>query len=293
MSDFGRVLVGTVLLIACLAGVTVGQEPDAFSDDKAAIRKAATAYMAAVREGDADKIAACWTEDGDFTDASGVSQNGRRLAQRAVRISREQDSDLATQVESIRFVTRDVAIEDGSLEHPDSSFVRYTAVWVRQDGKWLLDAVRAAAGEAQSPYDHLRPLAWMVGEWQTEADSTVKASATCQWSRERNFLLREIRLSSETGDTMTVTQRIGWDPLAAKIRVWTFDSSGGHSEGTFVREASGWVVSTLGVTPDGKRTESTNVYTRGDANSCSVESHSLIDGEELPDRKLRLIRKQK
>jgi uncharacterized protein (TIGR02246 family) len=289
----GRVVLGALLLGVWLGNVTLAQDQDSFADDKAAIAKAAAKYLAAIRAGDAEQIAACWTADGDFTDPSGWSQKGRTLARKAVKASREPAVETVPQVESIRLVTSDVALEDGTIEQSGSNFIRYTAVWVRRDDRWLLDGVREAEFEPQSHYDHLRPLAWMVGQWQTGDESPVRLSGSCQWSKERNFLLREIQLSNDAGQTMTVTQRIGWDPLTEQIRVWSFDNAGGHSQGIWVQNGRQWIVSTRGVTPEGSLAESRNTYTRISSDAFSVESHSTVDDEEVPDQKLRLVRKPK
>jgi uncharacterized protein (TIGR02246 family) len=294
MFSVGRVVLSTLLLCAAIGmAVARADEQDSSAADKAAIQQAAAAYLAAIRQGDAEKIAACWTAAGDFIDPAGQVHNGRRLAQKAVKASQTTGTDLEPQVESIRFVTPDVAIEDGTLDHAEADFIRYTAVWVRRDERWLLDSVRETACEARTHYDHLRPLAWLVGDWKTAEDSPVRVAGSCQWSQERNFLLREIKLTTEDGDTMTVTQRFGWDPLAEQIRVWSFDSAGGHSDGVLAREGNQWIVLTKAVTPDGKPAESRNVYTRIDQDTFSVESHSTVDDELLPNRKLRLVRSGK
>ena len=133
----------------------------------------------------------------------------------------------------------------------------------------------------------------MVGQWQTEEGSPVRVNGSCHWSLERNFLLRDIRLSTEAGETMTITQRIGWDPLSEQIRVWSFDSAGGHSDGVWRREGNRWTVSTRGVTAEGNVAISRNTYIRVNRDTIRVESHSVVDDEDVPDQKLRLVRKLK
>ena len=65
-----------------------------------------------------------------------------------------------------------MAIEDGTSEvtpkAPASSAPvqgRFTAIWVRRDGKWRLATVREA-GSTRRPADpQLAELEWMVGDW--------------------------------------------------------------------------------------------------------------------------------
>ena len=56
----------------------------------------------------------------------------------------EGDARLTVKIDSIRFVTPDVAIEDGTAsvvrpgEAPSES--TYTVVFVKKDGRWLIDS---------------------------------------------------------------------------------------------------------------------------------------------------------
>ena len=51
---------------------------------------------------------------------------------------------------------------------------------------------------------------------------------------------------------MTVTQRIGWDPLTKQIKSWVFDSEGGYGDGLWTRKGNQWVIKSTGVLPDGR-----------------------------------------
>ena len=62
---------------------------------------------------------------------------------------------------------------------------------------------------------------------------------------------------------MTVTQRIGWDPLARQFRSWEFDSEGGFGEGRWSRDGDRWVVKHTGVRPEGTTASATNIMIRG------------------------------
>ena len=168
--------------------------------------------------------------------------------------------------------------------------MRYTAVWVRQNGKWLLDSVRECAADPSSHEARLQELGWLLGEW-TSAEGGPAIEMTCQWSLDRHFLLREIRAQTPAGP-VSVSQRIGWDPATRQIKSWTFDSHGGHGLGTWSREGDRWVVNAAGVLPDGRSATSRNVYLADGADALRWEStESTIDGAAGPIHKVLLLRK--
>ena len=51
---------------------------------------------------------------------------------------------------------------------------------------------------------------------------------------------------------MKSTQRIGWDPLAGKVRSWMFDSDGGYADGLWTLVEDAWVIKSSAVMPDGQ-----------------------------------------
>ena len=107
----------------------------------------------------------------------------------------------------------------------------YTVLFVKRDGRWLISSVREEPDPLVSPHDRLKDLEWMVGDWVDEGpDSEVRLN--CRWSEDGNFLIRSFTVKQQGKPVMTVSQRIGWDPLARQIRSWEFDSEGGFGEGT-------------------------------------------------------------
>jgi hypothetical protein len=63
----------------------------------------------------------------------------------------------------IRFLTADVAIEDGTIEIGPAGAVltgRFSATWVRHDGTWKLAALREARAAEPSGPARLEQLAW-------------------------------------------------------------------------------------------------------------------------------------
>lgn len=287
----------TLALLACLTcRPGWAEEPASHGDDEQAIRRQAQKYLAAIESGDAEKIASFWTAKGDYVDDAGRAARGRELARQAGdrAAAAEAAQQFAATVESIRFITPKVAIEDGvhrlSAAAGVSLVRRYTAVWVKQDGQWLLDSVRELAARADAPRNRLEALSWMLGDWVSEDGKTLRLS--CRWSDDQHFLLREIEVASSDRGPLRVTQRIGWDAHEKQIKSWTFDSQGGHGDGLWFRQGDRWIVEAAIVLPDGRVATGANVYVRqGDDAFVWESNHAEIDGEPQPSRKLRLVRK--
>jgi ketosteroid isomerase-like protein len=84
--------------------------------DERAIRAAAKEYVMAKRRGDSEALANIWTPDGDYVDASGQVFKARDLVRRQVSASATTAAPepIVLPESSLRFITPDVAIEDGS-----------------------------------------------------------------------------------------------------------------------------------------------------------------------------------
>src|SRR5262249_6255083 len=132
-------------------------------------------------------------------------------------------------IDSIRFVGPALAVEEGSTkesvpgESPEND--RYTELHVKRAGKWFMALAGDTEGETPSNKEQLQQRAWLVGDWIDDGGSVVVFS-TCRWSADGNFLLQEFKLQISGRQAMEVSQRIGWDPLAKRIRSWVFDSEG-------------------------------------------------------------------
>src|SRR5262249_53712459 len=148
---------------------------------------------------------------------------------------------IALEIGSIRFLSPDVAQEEGhTLISPtkDTRLARpYTVLYVKRGGRWLISGVREEPDPLVRPHERLKDLEWMTGEWVDEGpDSEVRVH--CRWSEDGNFLVRSFTVKQQGKPVMTVSQRIGWDPLARRIRSWEFDSEGGFGEGTWSRDGA-------------------------------------------------------
>ena len=107
-----------------------------------------------------------------------------------------------------------------------------------------------------------------------------------RWTDNQCYILSEFKVQIGGRPVMTGSQRIGWDPLAKKIRSWVFDSEGGFGEGLWTREGNQWIVKMTGVTRDGKIASATNIITKVSKDRMTWQSRDrIVGGEKMPDIK--------
>jgi hypothetical protein len=199
-------------------------------------------------------------------------------------------------VDSIRFVAADLAVEVGSTKETPapgepSEHDRYTVLHVKRDGKWQMAMARDEEGPAAIGREQLQPLAWLVGEWVDDGGSVVVFSS-CRWSDDGNFLLQDFKLQMNGRNAMNVTQRIGWDPIAKRIRSWVFDSEGGYGESTWRRAGSNWIIKATGVRPDGMLASATNLLMPTGNDGYVWRSTDRIVGDETQlSMEVKVVRK--
>jgi uncharacterized protein (TIGR02246 family) len=268
------------------------------SADEAAIRANVAAFVRAYNAGDAKAVAALFIPDGQIIDKEGDITEGRAAIEEtfADLFAEAPQKRIEVSVDSIRFIGSELAVEVGSTketpapgETPD--YDRYTVVHVKRDGKWLMAMARDEEGEAPTNHERLEPLAWLVGEWVDDGGSVVVAS-TCRWSEDGNFLLQEFKLQIAGKEAMQVSQRIGWDPLAKRIRSWLFDSEGGYSESVWTRNGDTWLIKATGVSSDGKTASATNVLVPTGKDGYLWRSSDRVVGDEVsPPMQVKVVRK--
>ncbi len=261
------------------------------ADDEAAIRKSVESYTEAFNKQDAKALATHWSPEAVYTDPlSGSAAVGREAIEQsfAANFAKAKGAKLETTVESIRFVSPNVAVENGKArvvvgdEKPAES--TYSAIHVKRDGKWLVDRVtEEELPEIVSNYEKLKDLEWMVGKW-VDADDTSSVVTTCQWSKNRNFLIRSFSVS--VGDRLDKSgiQVIGWDPSAKQIRSWVFDSDGGIGEGVWTKDGDKWFVQAKDTSAGGQKLTSQNVIRLIGKDKFSWRAvDRQVDGHLLPN----------
>jgi hypothetical protein len=196
---------------------------------------------------------------------------------------------LRININDLRFITPDVAIEDGITEviPPDGgppSRARYTIVHVKKDGQWHLSSVRDAPYAPPTNYEHLRQLEWAIGNWAAEQGKGEVARLSFTWGENQNFILSSFTTTFKNISIGAATQWIGWDPAAKHIRSWTFESGGGFGEGVWTRDGNKWIIKSSATLKDGKKMTATNVVTHVDADTMTwYAKDRTLDGKALPD----------
>ncbi len=257
------------------------------SADEAAIRANVAAFVRAYNAGDAKAVATLFTPDALIVDKEEDTSQGRAAIEQtfADLFAAAPQKRLEVFIGSIRFIGPDMAVEVGTTkeipgpgEAPD--YDRYTVLHVKRDGKWLMALARDAEGEAPPNRERLRPLAWLVGDWVDDGGSVVVFS-TCRWSEDGNFLLQEFKLQIQGQGAMRVSQRIGWDPLAKRIRSWVFDSEGGYGESVWTHTSDAWIIKATGVRSDGTTASATNMLIPAGKDGYVWRSTDRVVGGEV------------
>jgi uncharacterized protein (TIGR02246 family) len=282
----------TFWLLISLCGHSFAQEkrPDPAVAAEQAVRKGVEAYIAAFNKGDAPAVAALFTEDAEYINDRDEVVRGRPAIEKQVGafFQANPGAKVAIDVQSVRLVSPDVAVEHGAVQVTLAdgavSVGEYTAVNVRREGKWRIASLRETVPPPPpAPDEPLADLAWMVGEWidQSAEDSI---HTVCRWTTNRRFLTRSFTISVQGRPEVDGTEVIGWDPAAKAVRSWYFDSDGGFGEGQWTRDGDRWTVKSSGTLPDGGTASAVHVFTRLDDNSFSWKSTSReVDGELQPD----------
>lgn len=286
--------------LSLLSAAAAVAEPS--DGDVKQIETEVAAYVEAFNAKDAAALAQHWSESGAYVRPNdGTRLIGRKAIQKEFEaaFAEQPEAMLAVKVRTIRFVTGDVALEEGIAEVtrlPDRSPSRtdYTAVHVKLDGQWQVDSIRETElppGE-ESEGEALPQLAWLVGEWVDESDDAA-VETTVTWTKNRAFLSYSFKVATGNVDDLEGTQVVGYDPVAKTVRSWMFDSDGGFGEGVWSHEGNEWTVRFHQLLADGRQASSRNVYTFIDNDRFSWASLDReIDGEPLPDvEPVTLVRK--
>jgi uncharacterized protein (TIGR02246 family) len=259
----------------------------------AAIQKQGQAFVEAFQNGDAKGVAALWVEDGTYLPLTGPKLQGRDAIAKAFTdfFARNKGLKVAIKSETLRFITPEVAVEEGVSEvfPPDGgppSRARFSNIHVKKNGQWLLSRVKDSEFTPPSNYGRLRGLEWAVGEWASDGSNGAVEHISLAWNDTRNFITGTFSTTVKNVSVGSAKKWIGWDPLARQVRSWSFDDSGAFGEGSWSQEGDKWVVKSSTVLPDGKKLTAT--YTIAPVNEDTITREARdrrVDGNALPDLK--------
>lgn len=263
------------------------------------VADSAARYTERFAKQDAAGIAALFTPEAEYVDATGTVFHGRPAIQAEMAESFRvgPKGKLSIEVVSIRPIAEGLIIEEGgSTFTPDDggqiSQTRYTALHHRQtDGGWLIAGVRELAPADLAPHERLKELAWLLGDWREEAAGGV-TKTSWKWSDDGVALIAHFSTRDREGSVLGGTHRVGWDAERKLFRSWVFDSTGGFADGWWSPEADGtWSVRLVGADAEGARIATTLVYAADGPENLSITQRDRTrGGEALPSITVRVVR---
>ena len=254
--------------------------------DREAIMKSARDYAAAFNSGDAKGIAAAWAENGECKEAGGRTFAGRAAIEKAYAefFKNNAGTKVEPLVKSIRFPSKDLAIEEGLLRQSRGakdlpSSTAYQAIHVREGGQWKL-AVSTESGAGQ---DRLEDLEWLIGDWTTKVkDDTVKFSFVGEPKKAR--ILATFTRTTAGKEPVSGSIRISLDPETGMIRSWGFEDDGAHSQALWTCDGKSWILDTRGVLADGTPTAERVILKRATPDVITWRAVDRVLGDDsLPD----------
>ena len=253
-------------VLAETAQAAAAAQPHA--EDEQAIRLATANFLQAYNAGDAKAVAALFVEQAEIVNEEGESVRGQAAIEGTFAdiFQTHPKSQIKVTVQSVRFVSPTVALEDGisTVTHPSGEPAeqnRYTVVRLKQDGRWRMASARDLPDEEAVASEEIKQLGGLIGEWVTESHSEL-VIASYRWADDRRSILSEFKVQVGGRPASSGSERITWDPLAKKLHSWMVSSEGELAEGIWTRSGSQWLVKMSGVTGDGKPVSATNVLTR-------------------------------
>jgi uncharacterized protein (TIGR02246 family) len=267
--------------------------------DEQAVRQVTQDFVRAFNSASGDKASSLFYSGAELTDDGGHVHKGAaaikdvlgRFFQKFPGATSNMTAD------SVWMVSPGLAIEEGrrvvsTKGDTASAATRYTLVMIKQHGEWKIASGREVEDDdSLSPHDRLKPLAWLVGDWVDEGEDAV-VQISCKWSEDKNYLLVDFDSKVQGKPAIKSSQRIGWDPLAQKVKSWVFDSDGGHGEGLWSQVENRWVIKSTAVLPDGQTGSATITLEPREKDSYLMKGFDRIRGKTAePDFEVKIVRK--
>ncbi|QDV15084.1 SnoaL-like domain protein [Rosistilla oblonga] len=266
---------------------------------EAAIRAESEAFVAAFNKADAKAIAAFWTEEGEYIDASGRQMVGREAIEQDYSefFAANPNVKIQIAIDSLRFLSDSIAIEDGRaivdpLPQGAPGVSKYTAVHTKVDGKWLMASVRETWIETPITRQSMADFEWLIGAWVAEEHGN-QSESVYSWVADKSFVQRTYTTTHVDGTKTSGVQLIGWNPVQGRVQSWSFSPDGGHASGLWSPNERGWTAEMIGMTGDGTPTTSLIRIARLDDNACVWQSvQRTLGGVAIPDTDEVVIKRQ-
>jgi uncharacterized protein (TIGR02246 family) len=256
--------------------------------DRDGVRATMKNFVQMFEKGDAGALASLWTEEGEYVADDGTTLHGRAALKDGYTqfFKKNPDAKLEVTIESVRFISHDSAVVEGAARthkgakagEPTSS--RISALYAREDGKWLLALLREWPDDGAA----LGDVDWLIGSWEAKSDE-VDVRTTYEWDEGRSFIRARFTIKNKEKDvTLSGTQLIGKDPRTGLLHSWLFESNGAFGEAVWNWDGKHWKLDAAGVESDGGETTATNLMTPLDKDSFTWQSIDRKAGDEsLPD----------
>jgi uncharacterized protein (TIGR02246 family) len=255
-------------------------------------------YIEAYNRHDVKALLDLFTKDCVIIEVDGDTINGLKELKEDFKdeFADTPQSKISLDLQDIRLISPEVAVEQGKTTFfPDGKtatrVTQYEVIHIKVGQRWLVSRVRSFNPESLTPYDYLRELEWMVGDWIDEGpDSLVETSFA--WDENKAFLLQKFVVKIKGQKVLQGSERIGWDPVAKHIRSWIFDSQGGFGERHWTYIDNSWFITAKGTRPDGDIMTATNQLTRLSDERMRIASVDRIIGDErMPNQVVIAVRK--
>ena len=260
--------------------------PGGRDEDRAAVRAALDSFVKTFESRDAKALAAHWTAGGEYHPLDGARVEGRDALEKGFTafFARNPESKAKITHESVRFLSTDSAIDEGSVimrrgPLEPSATAHYSALLVREGGRWLVAQLSESPGDAESIGD----LGWLAGEWKSKDKEGAEIQTTYEWHPNKKFL--QVRFTiNEKGLTLSGSQVIGVQPASGAVHSWVFEADGGVGQADWSRDGDHWLVNASGTLTDGRTLTETNILRRINDDTFTWQSVDRHLGDEtLPD----------
>lgn len=296
-----RLVLSVISLLSVVGWLAIGSSDAQDNPTAIEIRKASETFVKAFDAGNADGLAEHFLPKGELVDEEGSIYQGRQELSAAFKkfFTAFPKAKLTLAIDSVRVLDANLAIEEGTRvvaagkEMGDRAQLRYIAIRSKDaNGRWLIASLREFSDDPLPTHnERLQGLAWLVGDWVNEG-TEGKVRISFRWSDDKNYLLGDYQIEAKGKPGMKSTQRLGWDPVAGRVRSWLFDADGGFSEGAWSATEDGWLIKSNSVNPDGALGSATLLITQLTADRFTIKGmHRIVAEQAEPDFEFTVSRR--
>jgi uncharacterized protein (TIGR02246 family) len=266
--------------------------------DRKAITKLTAALVASFNKADAKAMASAWTEAGEYISGAEEPIRGRAALEKAYGEFFEKNKKVQLEIKmlKVRFVGAESAIEEGTFTRKNAegevtATSQYNLFLVREKGDWRIAVARE---DVVQEVPSLEALKWLLGEWSATLEAG-NVEVSYAYDESKAFIHGKYKVKEKDKTTRTGLQIIGRDLSEGVLRVWEFDSDGGFSSGTWIKDDNRWLIEIDGITGTGDTSSATNVVTLKDNDTfVFLSTHRWLAGEPLmPGKPVQVTRVKK